>query len=194
MKKLILITCYFGSLPNYFNFYMKSVEQNPTVDFLLVTDDKTPREYPSNLIVQYKTFEQIKSEMQKLFDFKICLDAPYKLCDYKPIYGKLFYDIVKNYDFWGYSDIDLIYGDIRWLITDEVLDNYDKIQTAGHFTLMPTTEEHFNFYTNTYDTIDYKKVYQNPKNYAFDEWPGMATVYTVKNKRIFNRRKKTKIT
>ena len=39
MKKLILITCYFGSLPSYFDFYMKSVEQNSTVDFLLVTDD-----------------------------------------------------------------------------------------------------------------------------------------------------------
>ena len=165
---------------------MKSVEQNSTVDFLLVTDDKTPRDYPKNLIVKYMTFKELQVEMQRLFDFDICLETPYKLCDYKPVYGKLFYDIVKNYDFWGYADIDLIFGDIRHFITEEVLSNYDKIQTAGHFTLVPTTQEHVDFYTNVFDTIDYKKVYSSPKNFAFDEWSGMATLYKIKDKKIYN--------
>ena len=51
---------------------------------------------------------------------------------------------------------------------------------------MPTTQEHLDFYTNVFDTIDYKNVYQNPKNFAFDEWPGMSTLYTVKNKKVYN--------
>jgi len=108
MKKILLINCYFGSLPEYFNFYMESVRFNSTVDFLLVTDDKTPRNYPKNLIVEYSTFEEIRTKMQELFDFEIALNSSYKLCDFRPVFGRLFYDRVKNYDFWGYADIDVI--------------------------------------------------------------------------------------
>ena len=40
-----------------------------------------------------------------------------------------------EYDFWGYCDIDLIFGNIRKFITDDILDKYDKILSRGHFTL-----------------------------------------------------------
>ena len=186
MKKLILINCYFGNLPQYFNFYMESVRYNSTVDFLLVTDDKTPRDYPQNLIVKYLTFAQLQEKMQTLFDFKIELSTHYKLCDYKPVFGKLFYEDIKNYDFWGYADIDLIYGDIRRFVTEEILTSYDKIQTAGHFTLMPVNEEHVNFYTNELPGISYKNAFTSPLNLAFDEWPGMTTIYNNLGKKIYN--------
>ena len=60
MKKLILINCYFGKLPEYVDFYLKSAGANPTVDFLLVTDDKTQRDCPQNVIVKYMSFAELK--------------------------------------------------------------------------------------------------------------------------------------
>jgi len=186
MKKILLINCYFGSLPEYFNFYMESVRFNSTVDFLLVTDDKTPRNYPKNLIVEYSTFEEIRTKMQELFDFEIALNSSYKLCDFRPVFGRLFYDRVKNYDFWGYADIDVILGDIRHFITDEILSSYDKIQTAGHFTLMPVTEESLHFYEKEGARYYYKDVYSSPINVAFDEWPGLSTLYEIHGKKVYN--------
>lgn len=188
MKSIILINCYFGKLPSYFSYYLKTVEANPTINFLLVTDDRTEYDYPSNFKVIYKDFPSFKDELQTLFDFKISCDRFYKLCDYKPCFGKLFYDEVKNYDFWGYADIDLVWGDIRHFMTEEVLSaGYDKIQTAGHFTIMPVTEESLNFYTQeTENGLSYKKVFTSEENFAFDEWPGMATKYTRLGKKIYN--------
>ena len=188
MKSIVLINCYFGKLTEHIEFYLESVKNNPTVNFLLVTDDKSNYNYPENVKVEYMEFTQLKDKMQSLFDFQIELSTPYKLCDYKPCFGKLFLDYVKDFDYWGYADIDLIFGDIRKFMTEEVLSfGYDKIQTAGHFTIMPVGEESVNFYTTKVDNyLYYKDVYSNSKNYAFDEWPGLASIYANLGKKIYN--------
>lgn len=187
MKSILLMNCYFGKLPSYFDFYLKSVKYNPTVDFFLVTDDKTEYDYPENVKVVYKDFPSFKKELQTLFDFEIKCETFYKLCDYKPVFGKLFYDTVKNYDFWGYADLDLIFGDIRRFITDEVLLCHDKIQTAGHLTVMPVNEESLTFYQKEVEnTLSYKTVFTQKQNFAFDEWGGMAKKYKLSGKKIYN--------
>ena len=44
------------------------------------------------------------------------VNSPYKLCDYKPVYGLIFDEDLQDYDFWGHCDVDLIFGDIRKFI------------------------------------------------------------------------------
>ena len=70
MKSILLITCYFGKLPNFFNFYLKSVGYNSTVNFLLVTDDKSKYDYPENVKVLYKSFEEFKKDVQNVLIFR----------------------------------------------------------------------------------------------------------------------------
>jgi hypothetical protein len=41
------------------------------------------------------------------------LSNPYKLCDYKPLYARIFSELVAPYDYWGWGDLDVLYGDIR---------------------------------------------------------------------------------
>ena len=70
--------------------------------------------------------------------------ASYKLCDLKPTLGYLHPDLISGYDFWGFGDLDVIYGDIRRVYTEEVFSN-DIISshahiTAGHLTLVRNTE------------------------------------------------------
>lgn len=38
MKRILIILVWFGRLKNYNDFWLKSIEKNPSVDFLLVTD------------------------------------------------------------------------------------------------------------------------------------------------------------
>ena len=58
--------------------------------------------------------EAIKQQVQKMFDFPIYLDHPYKLCDYKPAYGYIFPEYTKGYDYWGHCDMtDCIFGNLR---------------------------------------------------------------------------------
>ena len=102
MKKIAYILPYFGHLPKEFGFWLISCQMNPTVDWLLFTDDRTKFNYPPNVKVTYCTFEDIKNKAQACFDFQIVLDRPYKLCDYKAAYGDIFKTELTGYDYWGY--------------------------------------------------------------------------------------------
>ena len=147
MRKIAFVIPWFGSeLPVYFAPFLASCEGNPTIDFYIFTDDKRKYEDSNNIFFIYCTWEVIKERVQKCFDFNISLDFPYKLCDYKPAYGEIFHDYLKAYDFWGYCDIDMIWGDIRKFVTDSLLDKYDRIGKQGCFTLYRNTIEVNSYY------------------------------------------------
>ena len=118
---IVLIIPYFGKLPNYFEIFLKTVEFNKDINFLIYTDDRTNYKYPSNVEVVYTTFQKFREIVQKNFDFEIALSSPYKLCDYKPAYGDILKDKIKKYDYWGHCDIDLAFGNKRKFITDDIL-------------------------------------------------------------------------
>jgi hypothetical protein len=109
------------------------------------------------------------------FDTQIV--SAYKLCDFKPVYGLMFPEIIEGYDFWGQCDIDLIYGNIRNFMNDETLDKFDFISVRHDY-----TTGCFGLYRNNnlMNTIfkrskDYKKVLADTKHYCFDECNFMHT-------------------
>ena len=126
-SSICLVILYFGKLPNYFNLWLTSCKYNNTINFLLFTDDKTKYDYPNNVRVIYTTFEEIRNQIQSKFDFRITLEKPYKLCDFKPAYGYIFNKYLKGYDFWGHCDLDVIFGNLRKFLPEEILKEYDKI-------------------------------------------------------------------
>ncbi|MDD6157386.1 MAG: hypothetical protein PUB52_10270 [Lachnospiraceae bacterium] len=174
MKKIAFVVVWMGSLPNYFPLWLSSCGVNNTVDFFLFTDDSHPYDVPSNVKMIYKSFDEVRGMIQKHFDFPISLERAYKLCDYKPTYGEVFRDYLVDYDFWGYCDLDLIWGDIRRFVTDEILEQNERIFTRGHCSLFRNNEK-VNAYYRTLSPnghLDYKMVYQSPESWCFDEWAG----------------------
>ena len=165
MKSIIVIIPYFGSLPNYFNLWLSSCRYNSTIDWLLMTDNEVSicSSFPANVRVQTITWEQMREKVQRIFDFRIALDTPYKLCDFKPAYGEIFREDVLGYDFWAYGDMDVIYGDIRKFITDELLSKYDRCLACGHLSLIRNVEAVNTIYKNVGDKcFYYKAVFSSP--------------------------------
>ena len=121
MKTIVIIFPYFGKLPVQFKMWRASALCNPTVDFMFFTDANV--EPAPNIIVHKMRFCDFQQLTQEAFDFPIVLDRPYKLCEYKQAYGYILQDFIKEYDFWGFGDLDLVYGDIRAFITEDVLNN-----------------------------------------------------------------------
>lgn len=177
MKSICLVIPYFGKFPNYFNLWLESVRKNPTINFLIITDIEDYYDYPENVKIKKMTFTELQRKIKELYEFKAVVNTPYKLCDYKVAYGEIFCDELKTYDFWGYCDIDLIFGDIRKYITEDMLDIYNKIGMHGHFTIYKNCDEMRTLYRKEcVNVINYKIAYKNSWIWHFDEYPGLSYI------------------
>lgn len=166
MKKIAFIIPWFGPFRNDFYFWMKSVEFNSTIDFLLFTDQEITTPPPSNLKVIHTDLARIESLAKERIWEGCVISKPYKICDYKVTYGELFHDYLKEYDFWGHCDVDLIFGDIRKFITEEILDKYDRLEVDGPFTLYRNTTEVNSIYRKAGDI---KTILSEQIPFGFDE-------------------------
>lgn len=177
MKSIAYIVPYFGKLPDNFPLWLIGCEKNPTVDWLIYTDDHTDYSYPDNVKVTYMSFEDMKSKIQQKYDFSISMSKPYKLCDFKAAYGEIFEEELKGYDFWGHCDLDMMWGDIRKFLTDNILSKYEKIGNQGHSTLYRNKPEvNARYRSNIEGVVNYKDVFSSDKAFAFDENP-MCYIY-----------------
>jgi hypothetical protein len=174
---IVLITCWYGPYPWYFPYFVNSIGFSPTINFIIVTDNTEEiNNKPDNLKIVYRTIDELKDDFSSKLGFIVNIDSPYKLCDFKPAYGFLFQYIINDYEFWGHTDLDIVFGDVRGFMTNELLQNCDVIScrhdyTAGYFTLYRNTD-----YCNMLFTKSnaYQTVFSTSKNYWFDEC-GMLT-------------------
>jgi hypothetical protein len=170
--KIVIITCYFGKLPWYFKYFLHSCAYNSSIDFFIITNDHAfENKYPSNVHFVYQTLEQINTMASSKLTFTVRIENGYKFCDFKPAYGFLFSEIISGYDFWGHGDIDVIYGNIRNFITDEMMAAHDLISVRpdwapGCFLLFKSTEKMNKLFMHS---KDYKKVFSSNQHYCFDE-------------------------
>lgn len=145
MKSILLIVPYIGKWPFWFDVYLISIAKNPTVNWLFITDCEIPKEHPENVKFLRTTLEQLNLKINRALEIRVPL-SPRKLCDIRPAYGKIFQDEIKEYDFWGFCDVDIVWGDIRAFVSQDNLIEYDivssrKHNTSGHFTIFKNNKE-----------------------------------------------------
>lgn len=163
MKSIILIIPYFGKWPVWFDAWLKSVEHNPTVNWLCHTDCEIPKEAPNNIKFVKTTLNQFIEEISMQVGVKLPIKIR-KLCDYKPAYADAFYSEIKEYKFWGFCDMDVIFGNIRKYLTEEMLNEFDIISSRKY-----AISGHFNIFKNNKSTrVLYKQV-ENYKEALSDE-------------------------
>lgn len=140
-NKIAIIIPYFGTFPIWIDLFLYSCSKNDFIDFLIYTDCAIPSRVYSNTRFYNISFD----EYCRRVSFRLGIDfhprTPYKLCDLKPFYGYIHADDILPYEFWGFGDMDLIYGDMRLVLSDDKLSRYDLITThadrvAGHFTVI----------------------------------------------------------
>ncbi|QLC64860.1 hypothetical protein LPB248_00765 [Flavobacterium sp. LPB0248] len=172
LKSIAVITCWYGDYPWYLPYYIHSCRFNPTIDFYIITNNTEiiPNK-PDNVKIIFRELEDIINSASEKLGFKINIDYPYKLCDFKPAYGFLFPEIINGYDFWGQSDLDIIYGDVRDFINQDMLNQYDFISlrhdyTTGCFALYKNNDLMNTFFMRS---KDFRRVFSNSEHFCFDE-------------------------
>lgn len=133
--KICIVSVYFGTLPPSFAAWKKSVAANASVDFLLVTDQPVQSDLP-NLRVVSMQFSELVAYVKELYGEDTVLDRPYKLCDYKPAYGEIFEEYLTGCDYYGYCDMDLVFGNLEKLLQSYDLPRYDRFLKLGHLCLV----------------------------------------------------------
>lgn len=125
---------------------MESCRYNSTINWLIYTDCGDVEYCPANVEIKHISFSEycrLVSEILAI-DFKPL--NPYKLCDIKPALGLIHANELLDYDFWGYGDIDIVYGNIRQFLTSDRLASKDifsmhKTRTSGHFCLIRNSRD-----------------------------------------------------
>lgn len=138
---IVLLIPYFGKWPAWFEFFLISCQFNTSIQWIIYTDCPIPENSPDNVKYKQISFKDYKIMVSDKLGINFNPDNPYKLCDLKPALGFIHEDDIKSYDFWGFSDIDLVYGDLRQYYTAERLSKYDLYSThsrrvSGHFCLI----------------------------------------------------------
>lgn len=142
-----MIIPYFGKFPEWMSLYLYSCSKQHNIDFLYFTDCELPQRIYSNTIFKKTTFEDYCNKVSQKLDIDFHPSASYKLCDLKPFYGLVHEEDLQNYEWWGFGDLDLIYGDLSILLNDSNIERYDLLTThidkvAGHFTIIRKKSEY----------------------------------------------------
>ena len=170
MKSIAILIDYFGAWPKWFPVFLASCGYNDTVNWIIRTDCDIPANTPPNVkFIRMSYQDYIKNVSEKL-NINFNPISKYKICDLKPVYGDLYQDDIAGYDYYGFGDLDIIFGDIRKFYTDEVL-SFDVISThehilSGHFALFKNEERLRKAYTKI---PRYAEYLENPYTTRFDE-------------------------
>lgn len=186
-KKIKIINCYFGKLPATFELWLYSCSRNTAFDFLIVTDQIIKLAY-DNVEILKIDFDDLKKLIKTKIPLEVNLVRPYKLCDFKILYGIIFEDFLSGYDFWGYCDNDMIFGNLEKYFTDEILEKYLKILYLGHLSLYKNIEEINSLPLKENTVVDWKKVYSTDAIFGVDEDQGIYQIYLKDNIPVYNQR------
>lgn len=170
--RICLINCYFGEWPTYFKLFLSSCKKNSEIDFIVFSDiyleDVSLPDNVKIINLDLQSFIGLASrKLGLLIDFR----DSYKLNDFKPTYGVIFADYLTSYDFWGHIDIDVIFGDIRNILTHSILTQYDVISgrkefMTGFFSLYRNCELVNNLFR---ESKDFKFILEDAEHHCFDE-------------------------
>jgi predicted SAM-dependent methyltransferase/glycosyltransferase involved in cell wall biosynthesis len=124
-RRIWLYLPYYGQFPNYFQLYLDSLARNKDClsVFLITDNDLANYHVPENLFRIEMPLDELRQRCASLLanefglavEPQLLIKGPYKLCDFRAMYPKLFDDISHRYgvteeDFVGWGDCDIIYG------------------------------------------------------------------------------------
>lgn len=174
--RITLVGVYLGRLPFYSDLFFKSAAANPSIDFLIATDQNPPCFIPANIRFLSLTRESFEALATRKLGHRMRIHSTRKLCDCKPTYGRIFCDYLRGADYWGHIDLDVIWGNIPKFVYPLLAEGFQVISADGNrlsgvFTLYRNNEELrelFREIPNVFERMDYPE-YHDLDERAFDE-------------------------
>lgn len=171
LDSICIVIPYFGKWPIWMPYYLETCRFNNTINWVFYTDCGKPENLPPNVKIIDISYTDYCDLVSQKLGLEFHPENPYKLCDIKPLLGYIHADELNGFDFWGFGDIDLVYGDLRAYFNQDRLSRKDLFSTharriSGHLCLLRNTEE---MRTAFQRVPNWKSLIVKPGHVAFDE-------------------------
>lgn len=173
IPKVAFVIPYYGKFPAYFSLFFDSIKNAP-FDLLLFAENKPTMQLPANVKFIQKPYIDIQRLFNTKLGMKVAFDKPYKFCDLKPTYGYIFDEYLREYDFWGSVDTDLVMGNFSKFVSAELLNGIDffsgiKEYVSGSFFLLRNNKQCNTLFMKS---KDWKWSFAEKEYTGFDECGG----------------------
>jgi len=154
---------YFGEWPSWFPVFAITASYNEQFQWYLLTDLEPP-ELPSNVVVIRFSLAKLLERAAVKLGCTVRKDF-YSICDLRPAFGVLFQEELAGADFWGHTDIDVVWGRLELFISHSNLQRYDILSSrrsaiAGHCTIYRNCERVNRLFE---DIAGYRQALSNPR-------------------------------
>lgn len=179
----IAICClWFGPWPKWFDFTLESMKANRSIDWIIITGNAPPAKHCPNVRFQQISIQSYLSFVTSRLGVEPTINNNNNdVCKLKAALGHIHEDELNGYDFFGFSDLDIIFGNIRRFYTPALLSKHQMLTThndlvAGHFTVMRNTPQ---LRTAFMKIPNWRKLMQKPgASVNIEEWH-LARVFGV---------------
>ena len=144
-QQLLLFSPWFGPWPEWINFTFESCRHNPEITWLIPTDQTAPENLPPNVHLLQMSLADFLGRMSAITGLHLAPENIYKICDFKPLFAEAFSEHLSGFSHFGYTDLDVIYGQLSCELTPERLNTFEIISShgflqAGHLSVFRNTE------------------------------------------------------
>lgn len=170
---IAIVNTYFGQPPAWLPAFFRSCQANPDVRWFIYADFDVTFPTPDNVAIRFLDLGEFNARASSAVGAPIAIERATlrKVCDFKPIYGLMFADDLREYEWWAYSDLDVVWGDIRRFVTDDLLNSHIIVsprqrKLGGHGTFVRNTEAN----NRTFEIVpDVLAILTNPQYQRLDE-------------------------
>lgn len=116
--KVKLFTPWDGPLPEWYPHFQQRL--------------KYTRQFEHTLVQLPDHVKAMNALAQQVSGFPCHKTTAYAQCDYRPLFGEMFADQLRGCDWWGWCDLDIVWGDLDRLL-GPFLATQDIISTCRHY-------------------------------------------------------------
>ena len=111
-KPLLIMSVFFGPLPPWLPLTLHSMAANSKVDFVVVGDAPPPAIVPPNVRFERVSYQQMQQNLATITGRSVKYTNTYKANDIKPLLPALYPSAFMGYEWWGWADLDVVFGDL----------------------------------------------------------------------------------
>lgn len=172
-KQIALVIPYFGSLPHWFPYFVRSISFSPIVHVFMFGDFSVNTALPENISVHPLSLAEFNRLASRKIGMEINIANGYKVCDLKPAFGRIFADYLKGFDYWAFGDLDIVLGNLQSIFDEKISANditsFRKWWVSGSFCILKNNDIINSLYESS---PNYASVFQSFDLLGFDELGG----------------------